>query len=134
MDFSDLIKGISKEEKLYLENLIDDLAEDEQQMFLIQYKLKRRNPFVFSILTLFGFVGFAGFQRFYSRDYLMGLLQLFSLGFMFIGTIHDLMTFFNITLNSNIKIAEKTAFQIREASNRLHSGAKFGIDAIKSHS
>ena len=121
MEISNFIKGFSKEEKLYLENLIDDFDDEEKQMFLIKYKVNRRNPFVYSILTLFGFVGLAGFQRFYSKDYLMGLLYLFTFGFLFVGTIYDFISFYRITFASNIKTAEKTAFKIKDSSKRLSS-------------
>jgi hypothetical protein len=119
MAIMNLIKGLSTDEKLYLENLIDDMEDEEKQMFLIQYKVKRRNPFVFILLTLFGFLGIAGFQRFYSKDYLMGFLYLFTLGLFFIGSIFDLVSFYRITFASNLKTAEQTAFQIRDSVKKL---------------
>ncbi len=119
MDILKFAKGFSKSEGLYLENLINDFDDEEKHRFLIEYKVKRRNPYLFSILTLFGFVGFAGIQRFYSRDYIMGILYFFTLGFLFIGSIFDLVSFFRITFASNIKAAEQTAFHIKDSAYRL---------------
>lgn len=113
MNFKDFIKGSSEEEKLYIENLIANFSDDEKEMFLAKYNTKRKNTFTYIFLALFGFIGFAGFHRFYTNNMMMGLLEFFTFGFLFVGTIVDLLNFWKILSAANIQVAEVLAFETK---------------------
>ena len=122
MNFSNIFKGLSKEEKLYIEQLFEDFDEDSQTKFLIKYKLKRKNPYIYLLLCLLGFLGFAGLHRFYARKYISGVCQFCTIGYFFVGTLIDTMTFINKTSEANIELSEQLAFELRESiyQRRIH--------------
>jgi len=119
MDTTHIFKGLSVEEKLYIEQLISDFGEEERTLFLIKYKIKRRNPYLYLILSLCGFVCLGGFHRFYAKQYLMGVLQFCTVGFCFVGTLIDAMSFMKQTTEANIAISERLAFEIRNQIYQL---------------
>lgn len=115
MNILSIFKGLSKDEKMYVEQLISDLDSDSQTKFLIKYKLKRINPYIYLLLCLLGFVGFAGMHRFYARMYGTGLLQFCTLGYCFVGTLTDAMTFIGKTSEANINLSEQLAFELKDS-------------------
>lgn len=56
----------------------------------ILYSKKRK--YIALFLCCLGFIGIAGLHRFYTRKKLLGILYLLTLGYLFVGTIMDLMS------------------------------------------
>jgi TM2 domain-containing membrane protein YozV len=110
------LKGISPEEKFYVKRVIENLEDEDVELFLIKYSIKRRNRYVYVLLAFLGFIGFAGLHRFYSGKIKMGLAQFFTLGFLLIGTIIDVLMSMKQCADANLEIAEILAFQIKEAN------------------
>jgi len=100
-----LIPGLSQEEFETIKPLTEDLTEEEQHTFASLYNSKRRTPDTILIGSVLGFVLVAGIQRFMVNQIGMGLLYLFTGGLCFIGTIYDLVTYRNITLEYNQSVA-----------------------------
>ncbi len=119
MEIINFVKGLTAEEKLYVEQLISDFGEEERTLFLIKYKIKRRNPYLYLVLSMFGFACLSGFHRFYAKQYLMGILQFCTCGFFFVGTLIDAMSFMKRSTEANIAISEKLAFEIRDRIYQL---------------
>ena len=119
MEALNILKGLSSEEKLYIQQLISDFGEEERTLFLVKYKIKRRNPFLYLGLSMLGFVCLGGCHRFYAKQYLMGILQFCTLGFFFVGTLIDAMSFMKRTSEANIAISEQLAFEIRDRIYQL---------------
>ena len=116
--------GLSNEERIYTEQLIERLNPEGQTQFLIKYKLKRKKPIIYLMLNFLGFLFIAGFHRFYIRKPLSGLLQFFTLGYFFIGTIVDAMTFISKVQEANIELAEKLCFEVQENQIKFNSNSR----------
>lgn len=113
MGFLTTLKTITPEEKVYIDNLIENLSEDEQEMFLAKYSLNRKNIIVFLMLILPSFFCLPGFHRFYVRDYMMGAAHLFTMGFCWIGSIVDAINCRKIVTKQNMMIAEGLVTEVR---------------------
>lgn len=119
MGFTDFLKGFSEEEKLYISNLIENFTEDEQEMFIAKYNPRRKNGLSYILLALLGFVGLAGFHRFYTNNILLGIAELGTFGFFIVGTLVDIINFRKHVTTANIEIAENIAFEVKEYFFRL---------------
>jgi TM2 domain-containing membrane protein YozV len=64
------------------------------------------------ILTIIGFLGIAGVQRFITDQIGMGLLYFFTAGLCFIGTIIDLVNYQKLAFEYNQKKANEVAMII----------------------
>lgn len=104
-----LISGISIEERSYLTTLMNDKTEEQKVAFLQDYNMHRKDPMMILILTLIGFGGIAGIQRFLVDDILIGILYLLTCGFCFVGTIIDLVRYKEIAFRYNRNIANMVA-------------------------
>lgn len=74
----------------------------------MMYRARRKDPQTVLLLTLLGFIGIAGVQRFIVDQVGMGLIYLFTAGICWIGTIIDLVTHKKIAFEYN----QKQAMQI----------------------
>lgn len=106
-----LLPELRGTELLYVENLLKQLSEEEAQMFANVYRARRKDPNLILILTLVGFLGIAGIQRFFVGQIGMGLLYLFTLGLCYIGTIIDVINYQDLAFEVNQKEALEV-FQI----------------------
>ncbi|HOZ95361.1 MAG TPA: TM2 domain-containing protein [Niabella sp.] len=90
-------------------NLTNTMTEQQQQSFLAIYQGKRRDTTLMLVLTLIGFVGVAGIQRFIIGDIGLGILYFFTGGLCLIGTIIDLINYKKLTSTYNQKMAIEAA-------------------------
>jgi hypothetical protein len=93
------------EEWSFLQQATADLTEDQKKFFNMVYASKRRKAQDILLVTLLGFFGGAGVQRFLTGQVGMGLLYFFTGGLCFIGTIVDLVNHKNLANEFNRKMA-----------------------------
>ena len=103
------LPDLQPEELMLIQNLTKDMTEKEQQHFYMVFKSKRKEKRDLMILTLIGFLGIAGLQRFVTGEIGMGILFLVTIGFCGIGTIIDLVHLDTIQSRYNQKQAVETA-------------------------
>src|SRR5687768_17377753 len=90
MDFM-MMSGLQNEELFYLKELTKDMSRDDQKQFALIYQSRRKDPQTILLLTLIGFLGVAGIQRFVVNQIGMGIVYVLTAGFCGIGTIVDLI-------------------------------------------
>lgn len=105
------IPNISPEEYGGLKNLMNGMTEAQQHTFLTVYRGDRKDPQTVLILTIVGFFGFAGIQRFVLGQIGMGILYFLTGGLCLIGTIVDLINYRSLAADYNRDAAER-ALQI----------------------
>lgn len=94
------------EEQYMIGAMIEHLNEEEARIFALRYSSLRKSPQTIMLLTILGFVGFAGIQRFVLEEIPMGLLYFFTGGLCYVGTIIDLMNYQNLALEYNREKAQ----------------------------
>lgn len=92
----------------YIQGLMKSMDEEEASLFAQVYRARRKDPQMVLILTLLGFFGFAGLQRFILDQIGLGILYLITAGLCFIGTIVDLVNYKSLAYEYNIKVAHET--------------------------
>jgi TM2 domain-containing membrane protein YozV len=100
-----MLPDLQPDEFLLIQNLTRDMTETQQQQFYILLKSKRKEKRDLLILTLLGFFGIAGIQRFVLGETGMGILYLLTVGFCGIGTIIDLVNLDKMVSKYNQKQA-----------------------------
>jgi TM2 domain-containing membrane protein YozV len=110
---SQLMPYLEGDEMVFIQGLIKDMTEDQTRQFATLYENKRKDPKTILIVTLLGFLGIAGIQRFLLNQIGMGLLYLFTAGLCFIGTIIDLVKYKELTFEYNSKIAQQVAVMVK---------------------
>ena len=103
---------LTGEEMIYVQKLIADYDDEKAKTFATVYRARRKDPQLILILTLLGFVGFAGIQRMIIDQVGMGILYLLTLGICFIGTIIDLINYQKLALEFNMKSANEVATMV----------------------
>jgi len=97
--------GVTYEEAAFLGQMTAGLSETQKRSFTAIYAGRRRDPQDIMLVTLLGFVGIAGVQRFLAGQIAMGLIYFFTAGFCFIGTIVDLINHKTLANEFNQKMA-----------------------------
>ena len=105
----DVLPELQGEEMLYVQKLINDWDIEKARSFAGVYRVRRRDPQMILILTILGFVGFAGVHRMLLNQIGMGLLYFFTAGLCFIGTIIDLVNNQQLSFEYNQKVAHEVA-------------------------
>ena len=100
-----------------LRDLSSGMTEAQTQKFLMFYKNKRKEVTTMLLLTIIGFFGVAGIQRFVIGEILLGILFLFTAGFCGIGTIIDLINIKRMTGDYNRKEAMESAAMAKMMSD-----------------
>jgi TM2 domain-containing membrane protein YozV len=77
------------------------------------YRTRRRDPQIILLVTLAGFVGIAGIQRFITDQVGLGILYFLTGGICLIGTIIDLVNYKNIAFEYNQKQANQIAMMVK---------------------
>ena len=95
-----------------LQRLLEPMPEQAASSFASHYQTQRKDPLTLLLLTALGFLVLAGLGRFYLGQIGMGIVYLISVGFLFIGTIVDLVRHQNLALKSNAEIASRIARNI----------------------
>lgn len=111
-----MLPGLQPDELLVLQNLTKDMTENQQQQFITFYAGKRKEQQNLTLLTILGFFGVAGIQRFVIGETGMGIIYLLTGGFCGIGTIIDLINIKSMTAQFNQKQAMETASMIHMMS------------------
>jgi len=96
--------GMEAEEFMLLKQATKDMNEDQFKHFVMVYQSRRKDPQTILLVTLVGFLGFSGIQRFMTDQVGMGVLYFFTAGLCFIGTIVDLINYKKLTLEYNQKM------------------------------
>ncbi len=117
-NFVIMMANLEPEEAIFIQNLVRDLDETQQQQFLAMYQNKRRDTTLILITTIMGFFGFAGIQRFLTDRIGMGILYFFTGGLCMIGTIVDLVNHKSMTLEYNRQVAAEILASIKLWQNR----------------
>jgi TM2 domain-containing membrane protein YozV len=104
-----LMPNLESDEMFYVQNLVKDLTDNQIQQFATIYNSRRKDPQTILLLTLIGFLGVSGVQRFVLDQIGMGLLYLFTGGLCLIGTIVDLVNYKRLALEYNQKAARQVA-------------------------
>ena len=97
--------GMTMDEYGFLHHASAGLTANQMQIFTLVYNNRRKNPQDILLVTLLGFVGFAGLQRFITGQVLLGVLYFFTGGFLLIGTIIDLINYQSIANDYNRHLA-----------------------------
>ena len=92
-----------------LQRLLEPMPEQAASSFASHYQTQRKDPLILLLLTAMGFLGLAGLGRFYLGQIGMGLVYVITIGFLFIGTIVDVVRHQNLALESNEEIAVRIA-------------------------
>ena len=109
----DVLPELTGEEMLYVQNLISTMDDDKARAFATVYRNRRRDPMLILVLTLVGFVGFAGLQRFLTDQIGMGVLYFFTAGLCLIGTIIDLVNYQKLAFEYNQKVAKEASLLVQ---------------------
>ena len=109
----ELMPEIMGEEQMYISSIVKNLDEQKAQQFANIYRARRRDPQVILLVTLVGFLGIAGIQRFLTDQIGLGILYLLTGGICMIGTIIDLVNYKKIAFEYNQKQAAQIAMMIK---------------------
>ncbi len=102
-----VLPEIIGEEQIYIQNLLKDMDDQKMQQFANIYRTRRRDPQTILLVTLVGFLGIAGIQRFLVDQVGMGILYLLTGGICMIGTIVDLVNYKRIAFEYNQRQAQE---------------------------
>lgn len=103
------IPEITGVEHQYVQDIADRLEDEDAKKFLRIYATRRKDTQTILILTIIGFLGIAGIQRFVVGQIGMGILYLLTVGLCYIGTIIDLVNYKTLALDFNIRQAQEVA-------------------------
>lgn len=101
---------------VFLQGLLKEMPDNQVQQFANVYNSRRKDAQSIMLMTLLGFLGFAGVQRFYLDQIGMGLVYLFTIGFCFIGTLVDLVNHKKLAYDYNTRIAQQVILMVKAAN------------------
>jgi len=101
---------------VFVQGIVKDMTDDQARQFAAVYRARRRDPNTVLVVTLLGFIGIAGIQRFILGQIGMGLLYLFTGGICLIGTIVDLVNYKRLTFEQNQRHAQEIMITLRATS------------------
>ena len=84
-----LMPQLEGNEMTFVQGLVQNMTENQAQLFAQAYLARRKDPQQILIFTILGFILIAGVQRFVIGHIGMGLLYLLTGGLCLIGTIID---------------------------------------------
>jgi TM2 domain-containing membrane protein YozV len=93
-------------------NLINQRDEKFKNMFLMQYNSRSKSETTAFILNALGCFGIAGIQRIYLGQTGLGILYLFTLGILFIGTLVDFFKINGMVASKNFEIANEIVAEL----------------------
>lgn len=115
------LPDLDGDEFAYVNMLVGPMTEEQAQIFTSMYRARRKDPQMILILTLIGFFGFAGVNRFVLGQIGMGILYFFTAGLCFIGIIIDLVNYRKVTSEYNQQQAYEVANLMRSMSSNAAS-------------
>ncbi len=104
-----LMPNLEPEELHYIQGMVKDFSDDQIRQFANIYNSRRKDPQTILLLTLIGFLGVSGVQRFVIDQMGMGLLYLFTGGLCLIGTIVDIVNHKRLASEYNQKVANQVS-------------------------
>lgn len=114
-----MIPNMDGNERIFLNNVLGELDEDQKLSAVQLYRSKRKDPQIILILTLLGFIGIAGIHRFLLGQIVLGIVWFLTAGLCYIGTIIDLINYRSMTLEYNQNAAAEAV-----ATVKVMSGSK----------
>ncbi len=108
-----LLPELTGDEQMFIAGLIKNMDDETAQTFANVYRARRKDPQTILLLTLVGFLGIAGIQRFVVDQIGMGILYLLTGGICLVGTIIDLVNHKSISFEYNQKQAQQIAAMIQ---------------------
>lgn len=109
----EILPELEGSEMVYVQSLIKDMTEEQQQQFASAYRSRRTDPQTVLLLALLGFIWVAGIHRFVLGHVGMGILYLLTGGICLIGTIVDLVNHKNLAFEQNQQHALELARIVR---------------------
>ena len=109
----ELLPEIMGEEQMYISSLIKSMDDKQAFQFANIYRTRRKDPQTILLVTLVGFLGISGIQRFLTDQIGMGILYLLTGGICMIGTIIDLVNHKKIAFEYNQKQANQIAMMAK---------------------
>lgn len=109
----EILPEIVGEEQMYISSLIKNLDEKQAFQFANIYRARRKDPQIILLVTLVGFLGISGIQRFLTDQIGLGILYLLTGGICMIGTIIDLVNYKKIAFEYNQKQANQIAVMVK---------------------
>ena len=109
----DVLPELTGEELVFVQSIINTMTDEQARSFANVYRNRRRDPMLLLVLTLLGFVGFAGIHRMLTDQIGMGILYFFTAGLCLIGTIVDLVNYQKMAFEYNSKVAREVATLIQ---------------------
>jgi TM2 domain-containing membrane protein YozV len=100
---------LQDEEKLYIQDLIEGMSDDQAHLFAGAYRQRRKDPHTVLLAAIVGLVAIPGLQRFWLGQIGMGFLYLFSWGLVLVGSISDLVRYRKLAFNYNREVARQIA-------------------------
>ncbi len=111
----EILPEIMGEEQYYISGLIKNMEDKQAQQFANIYRSRRKDPQTILLVTLVGFLGIAGIQRFLTDQIGLGILYLLTGGICLIGTIIDLVNYKNIAFDYNQKQAAQILMMFKNS-------------------
>ena len=108
-----LLPELDGEDMMYVQSLLKDVSDQQATQFAMMYRSRRRDAQTILLVTIVGFLGFAGIQRFMTDQIGMGVLYFFTAGLCFIGTIVDLINYKKIAFEYNQQQAQQLATMLK---------------------
>jgi len=109
----DLMPEIMGEEQMYISSIFKNFDDKQAHQFSNIYRTRRRDPQTILLVTLVGFLGIAGIQRFLTDQVGLGILYLLTGGICLIGTIIDLVNYKRIAFEYNQRQASQIAMMLK---------------------
>ena len=112
---------LSGSERIHIQNLIAQMPLQQAEVFLIEYRRRRKDPQTVLLVAVIGLVACPGFQRFWLGEVGTGFVFLFTAGFLAIGSIIDLATYKTLALSHNQRVARHMLMEFQSPNLRVHS-------------
>lgn len=111
----EILPEIMGEEQFYISGMIKNMDDKQAQQFANIYRTRRKDPQTILLVTLVGFLGLAGIQRFLTDQIGLGILYLLTWGICMIGTIIDLVNYKKIAFEYNQKQAAQIMMMFKNS-------------------
>jgi TM2 domain-containing membrane protein YozV len=112
-----ILPELEGDEMIFVQGVIKDLTDSQAQQFGTIYRARRKDPQLILLVTLLGFVGISGVQRFILNQMGMGILYLLTAGLCFIGTIVDIVNYKSLAFQYNHRIAQEVVIMVKGLSS-----------------
>ena len=107
------LPDLDGDELAYVNMIVSEMSDAQAQQFAMMNRARRKDPQMILLLTLVGFLGFAGINRFVLNQIGMGILYFFTWGFCGIGIIVDLVNYRKLASEYNQQQAYEVANLMR---------------------